>query len=70
MITTSFYCEICGRSTMKGGHRCPEFVLRAIDAANTRAENQEFETVASEPFHRTESRRIAEGFFLLSLTGD
>jgi len=52
---------------MKGTHRCPESVLRAIDAANTRAGNREFETVVSEPFHRTESRRLAEGFMMLEM---
>lgn len=67
MSSSSRYCPICGgkgANTLKG-HRCRESVLRAIDAANTRAGDEELAATGREPLWRTERRRLAEGFNMM-----
>jgi hypothetical protein len=63
-------CPICGAEWCDG---CPPSVLRAIDAANTRAlreDDDDFNGLRMSEFHRSESLRLREGFAILSLTGD
>ncbi len=60
------YCPICGRVYYGPfeDHRCPESVLRAIDAAHNRDPDERLE-------HRIpEGRRLSDGFALIDPDGD
>lgn len=63
------HCPICGRN-LTAVHRCPQSVLGAIDAANTRAEDDEDSPVTREPFYRDYSARLSEGFSMMRGDGD
>lgn len=66
-------CPICGRDNgiLGVSHHCPESVLRAIDAANTRAEREEMEPqYERREFHRSLRQRLREGYELMALSGD
>lgn len=59
-----YFCPICGKR-LSSKHRCDESVLRAIDGANTRAENHDSDFTVQHEFHVTESDRINDGFEML-----
>lgn len=74
MRSERYSCSICGASVLKAHdlkHRCPERTLSAIDAANSRAWNEEItppdERVASDTnqFWRTFAYRLHEGARLM-----
>lgn len=64
-MTIIDYCPVCGIGLRMGDrqeHSCNSKVLGAIDAANTRAINKEFDTNPDkDPFWRTEAQRLNEG---------
>lgn len=61
------YCPICGSNagatySAHSAHRCKDSVIRAINAANTRAENGN-----TPEFPRSFAQRLSEGYELLGL---
>lgn len=60
----NYGCPICG-ADWDSGHRCSQASLNAIDAANTRALNREFEPDDDCELWRGEGYRIDEGFALM-----
>lgn len=58
-LPISNYCPICG-AKMKGMHRCPDAVLRGIDAANAAAMNGNDGYKYEE--QRTYASRLKAGF--------
>lgn len=64
-----FYCPVCGarlKPFWASVHTCNPGVLNGIDAADSRAWNDELDPHRSRaPFWRTEGMRMAEGFMFL-----
>lgn len=59
-------CPICGSSFVNNQqHHCRERVLRAIDAAHTRAMNEESAYFA-DPMNRQEGEKLHDGFAMLN----
>ena len=69
-MSANAYCGCCGGYRKKGslsGHRCPERALRSIDAANTKAANDdENGTAHAFLIFRPWTERLAKGFDLMS----
>ena len=71
------YCPICGvkiGSTNHTGHRCPNRSYAAIDAANTRAIDEEDDQEGNAAFGTYEKRpwseKLAIGFEILHLSDE
>jgi hypothetical protein len=58
-------CAVCGRELQFSGHRCPERVIRAIEAAHAMAGDRELESWKGEPRRVPEAYRLHEGLALM-----
>lgn len=62
------YCPICGLSLSLGEkHQCPQVILNAIDAANTRAEDGEPHVFT---IIRDEAERLLHGLEIMEVGED
>ncbi len=64
------HCPICGVKMNASGHRCSEKVLRGIEAANTRAENEDDLPSDRREFWRTQAQRLNEGLRMMESEED
>jgi hypothetical protein len=58
-------CPVCGRWETGGGHRCPSRVLRAIDAADRKAGDDELDYWRREPRRVPVASRLHDGLALM-----